>query len=73
MMDVFKASYNTTSPYRWNLKDVEYVINTKWEPDYNLEKDYDMKKTLRKGNYRALNVYFLKNWSGGYSVLPKKV
>ena len=72
-MDVFQASYNTTSPYLWNLKDVEWVINTKWEPDYTLEKDYDMKKTLRKGNYRTLNVYFLKNWSGGYTVLPKKV
>lgn len=29
-----------------------------------------MKKTLRKGSYRTLNVYIMKDWSGGYAALP---
>lgn len=72
VVDILNTAYAST-PFRWTLKDIDWTVNTKWEPDYNNVKDYDMKKTLRKGDYRTLNVYIMKDWSGGYAVLPQKV
>jgi hypothetical protein len=39
----------------WNYKGVDYTINPVWANDGD---DLAMKKALRKGNYRTLNVYF---------------
>ncbi|CEJ89773.1 hypothetical protein VHEMI05599 [[Torrubiella] hemipterigena] len=32
-----------------------------------------MKQTLRKGDYRTFNVYYMSDWPGGYSSLPMAV
>lgn len=71
-MHILNDGYKAT-PFRFALKDLDYTVNTEWEPDYTLQDDYDMKHTLRRGSYRALNVYIMKDWSGGYAVLPKNV
>ena len=54
------------------LKNTSYTVNSAWATDGN---ELAMKKALRKGTYKSLNVYFQTDASGylGYAYLPKRV
>jgi hypothetical protein len=51
------------------LAGTDYTVNTNWASDGN---ELAMKKALRKGSYKALNVYFLYSLGGnlGYCYFP---
>lgn len=54
------------------LKGTDRTINSNWANDNS---ELAMKKALRKGTYRSLNLYFLKSLSGnlGYCYFPASV
>lgn len=54
------------------LKGTDRTVNSNWAVDRN---ELAMKKALRKGSYRALNLYFLKSLGGnlGYCYFPSSV
>jgi len=57
------------SGFIFNYKGTDWTINPDWAVD---GAELEMKKALRKGTYRTLNVYFQKEIGGnlGYCYLP---
>ncbi|CEJ90352.1 hypothetical protein VHEMI06143 [[Torrubiella] hemipterigena] len=58
--------------FQFSLKGTDWTINQQWASNGN---DLAMKKKLRKGNYKTLNLYFQKDLQGlnGYCYYPAKV
>lgn len=68
-LDVLNADY-ADSGVQFVLKGITYTTNASW---YSDSAELTMKKALRKGDYKTLNVYF-QNLSGGtlgYCYFPK--
>ncbi len=55
--------------FTFTLKGTDFTINSNWAVDGS---ELAMKKALRKGTYRALNIYFHKTLGGnfGYCYFP---
>ncbi|KMU91411.1 metalloprotease 1 [Coccidioides immitis H538.4] len=51
----------------FNLRETTRTINPSWASDGN---EIAMKRSLRKGGYAALNVYFLKDLGGAIATSP---
>jgi len=70
----FSVLQSTYAPYgfTFTLKGTDFTINTSWASD---GAEIAMKKALRKGTYKALNIYFLKDLGGnfGYCYFPTTV
>lgn len=70
-LSVMNSNY---APYgiQFALAGTDYTVNTNWASDGN---ELAMKKALRKGNYAALNVYFMYSIGGnlGYCYFPTSV
>ncbi|PKS06755.1 hypothetical protein jhhlp_006829, partial [Lomentospora prolificans] len=68
---VLNEDYNKTG-FSFTLKDVDWTINTTWTVN---SEPMEMKRALRKGSYKDLNIYFLANIDGnlGYSYYPTAV
>lgn len=59
------------SGFQFNLINTTWTINEKWSMDTD---QLAMKKTLRRGDYKALNLYFLTKMKAlGYCYLPGHV
>ncbi|KAH8592158.1 extracellular metalloprotease [Bisporella sp. PMI_857] len=58
--------------FEFNLVSTDYTINRRWASDGN---ELAMKKALRKGDYKSLNIYFLYNLDDafGYCYFPTTV
>ncbi|KAK0652515.1 hypothetical protein B0T16DRAFT_323393 [Cercophora newfieldiana] len=58
--------------FTFTLKGTDFTINTSWADD---GAELTMKKALRKGDYKALNIYFHRNLGGnfGYCYFPASV
>jgi len=59
----------------FQLQGITRTINDVWATDANYTgaTELEMKKALRKGDYRTMNVYFLKglqNYALGYAYYP---
>jgi hypothetical protein len=69
--DQFKVLQNTFAPhgFSFTLKSTDYTVNSNWAEDGN---ELAMKRQLRKGDYKALNLYFLRSVGGnfGYCYFP---
>ncbi|KAG5941495.1 hypothetical protein E4U53_007396 [Claviceps sorghi] len=70
-MEVLRETYGSTG-VSFVHKDTSWTVHPSWSVDNNEE---DMKRTLRKGSYRDLNLYYLKELSGppgtlGYCNFP---
>lgn len=59
---------------KFKLKETTRTINASWATDGN-GYEMEMKQSLRKGGYKALNVYFLKDMGVnlGYCYFPQSV
>jgi len=68
---VLRATF-APSGFLWNYKGVDYTINETWAVDGD---ELAMKRALRKGTYRTLNVYFQKEIGGnlGYCYFPDTI
>jgi len=65
---VFLGPYlHITAPQgiKFNLAGVDWTINTDWA---NGKNELAMKKKLRRGDYKTLNIYFLYNIGGDFGV-----
>lgn len=72
MTKQFAAMNKAFEPYgiQFNLKGTDWTINKNWGVDLKTKK---MKKTLRKGDYKTLNIYFQKRLMDdnlGYCYFP---
>ena len=56
----------------FTLAGTDYTVNSNWANDYN---ELAMKKALRKGTYKDLNIYIQKSLGGalGYCYFPTSV
>ncbi|KAK4186189.1 hypothetical protein QBC35DRAFT_281396 [Podospora australis] len=72
-LNALNAAYAPHS-YQFVLKGTDKTVNANWATDSN-GYELTMKKALRKGTYKALNVYFLKNMGSnlGYCYFPTSV
>ncbi|KAL8297811.1 hypothetical protein RB597_007153 [Gaeumannomyces tritici] len=74
LADQLKAMNSNYAPHgiTFVLKGTDRTINTNWASDGN---ELAMKKALRKGTYRTLNIYFQKAIGGnlGYCYFPTTV
>ncbi|KAK0720985.1 hypothetical protein B0H67DRAFT_484247 [Lasiosphaeris hirsuta] len=72
--DQFKVLQDTFGPegFTFTLKGTDWTINKSWADD---GAELAMKKALRKGTYRTLNVYFTRTLGGnfGYCYFPTTV
>ncbi|KAK5659995.1 hypothetical protein OQA88_13461 [Cercophora sp. LCS_1] len=70
----FKVLQDTFAPhgFTFTLKGTNYTINSSWASD---GAELAMKKALRKGTYKTLNIYFHKTLGGnfGYCYFPTTV
>ncbi|CEJ81224.1 hypothetical protein VHEMI01366 [[Torrubiella] hemipterigena] len=48
--------------FQFTLKNTDWTVNRNWAYNYD---EYGMKKTLRKGDYRTLNLYYISDIGGG--------
>lgn len=60
-LDVLNESYKPHS-ISFNLVNISRTTDANWAND---GAEIEMKKSLRKGGYDSLNVYYLKNLGGG--------
>ena len=71
--DQFKVLQDTFAPHglTFTLKNTTWTVNKSWASDGD---ELAMKKALRKGSYKTLNIYFLKDASGafGYCYFPTR-
>lgn len=71
LVSQFNVLQNAFAPhgYTFTFKGTDYTINTSWSND---GAELAMKKALRKGTYRDLNIYFHKTLGGyfGYCYFP---
>lgn len=60
--------------FQFTLKGTDRTVNANWAVDGN-GYEMTMKKALRKGTYRSLNIYFLKDMGDnlGYCYFPESV
>jgi hypothetical protein len=74
LSDQFTALEKTFAPagFTFTLKNTSYTMNSTWASDGD---EFTMKKALRKGSYKSLNIYFLKDLQGyfGYCYLPDNI
>jgi hypothetical protein len=74
LSDQFKVLQDTFGPYglTFTLKNTTYTIHQSWALDGD---ELAMKRALRKGSYKTLNLYFLKDLGGyfGYCYFPDNV
>ena len=70
-LQVLKDTF-APSGFTWNFKGVEWTVNETWAVDGD---ELAMKKALRQGTYRTLNVYFQKEIGGnlGYCYFPDTI
>jgi hypothetical protein len=56
-MDVLDSAYVATG-FSFSLVDIVYVLEPSWRlVKSGSESEYDMKSSLRRGNYAELNIY----------------
>ncbi|KEZ46815.1 hypothetical protein SAPIO_CDS0120 [Scedosporium apiospermum] len=67
-INVLNTDYHNTG-FRFHLQGADWTINPDWAVNVNPD---DMKRALRKGTYKDLNIYFLTRIDGnlGYSFYP---
>ena len=63
-VDAMNKAYNPHG-VSFALKGSDVTVNDKWAVGASTDDDLAMKKSLRKGPYRALNLYFQSDMSGG--------
>lgn len=57
--------------FEFTLKEVDYTVNPEWAANGD---EVNMKKKLRKGDYKTLNLYYINDLGGpnGYCYFPTK-
>lgn len=74
LSDQFSVLEKTFAPagFTFTLKNTTYTLNTTWAFDGD---EFAMKKALRQGSYKTLNIYFLKDLGGyfGYCYFPDNI
>ncbi len=59
--------------FQYTIEDIDWTINPSWASDGG---EMDMKRELRRGDYKTLNLYFMKklrNNANGYCYFPTNV
>ena len=69
-MNVLNQYFRGTG-FQYKLVDVDWTVDSNWAAAYD---EYNMKRYLRKGDYRTLNLYFLGSYfeHSGYCNYPLK-
>jgi hypothetical protein len=71
-MDIVKAAFKPHNIF-FNEVGRKYTINTDWLVEKGYFGEKDMKKALRYGDYRTLNIYFMPGfWADGRCPLPNE-
>lgn len=70
-INILNNDYKGTG-FQFSLKDVIYTINSNWASNYD---EMVMKRKLRRGDYKTLNMYWLgsMNDRSGYCYYPVRV